>query len=118
MSLRRAVAAAAAAVWALSGAHTLLAQEPYWESQPLSYWVSALSGQDAGGRVRAASSLAEMALAHGGIALLAGSTWMLLALVPAVAVMDRLIIAREERYLERRFGAAYADYCRRVRRWL
>ena len=67
MRLRRALAAAAA-VWALSVASTLFAQEPYWESQPLSYWVSALSGQDAGNRVRAASSLAEMALAHGGSA--------------------------------------------------
>jgi HEAT repeat protein len=68
MRLRRAVAAVAA-VWALSVASTLFAQEPYWESQPLSYWVSALSGQDAGSRAHAASSLAEMAMAHGGIAL-------------------------------------------------
>jgi hypothetical protein len=69
MRLRRAVAAAAA-VWTMSGgAHAVFAQEPYWESRPLSYWVSALSGQDAGGRVRAASSLAEMAIAHGGSAL-------------------------------------------------
>jgi HEAT repeat protein len=41
-------------------------QEPYWQSKPLSYWVSALSAQDPVGRVRAASSLAEMAIAHGG----------------------------------------------------
>ena len=68
MRLRRAVAAVAA-VWPLSVASTLFAQEPYWESQPLSYWVSALSGQDAGSRAHAASSLAEMAMAHGGIAL-------------------------------------------------
>ena len=69
MGLRRAVAAAAV-VWAVSGAARapLAAQEPYWESQPLSYWVSALSRQDPGGRVRAASSLAEMAIAHGGSA--------------------------------------------------
>jgi protein-S-isoprenylcysteine O-methyltransferase Ste14 len=28
------------------------------------------------------------------------------------------VIPREEAYLERRFGAAYDDYRRRVRRWL
>jgi HEAT repeat protein len=41
-------------------------QEPYWESKPLSYWVRALSAQDSDGRVLAASSLAEIAIAHGG----------------------------------------------------
>jgi protein-S-isoprenylcysteine O-methyltransferase Ste14 len=59
-----------------------------------------------------------MALAHAGLALLVGSGWMLVALMPAVALMDRVIIAREERYLGRRFGLAYADYRQRVRRWL
>ena len=68
MRPRRAIAAVAA-VWTVSAASTLFAQEPYWESQPLSYWVSALSGQDAGRRAHAASSLAEMAMAHGGSAL-------------------------------------------------
>jgi HEAT repeat protein len=43
-------------------------QEPYWESKPLSYWVTALAAPEAGGRVLAASSLAEMAIAHGGTA--------------------------------------------------
>jgi protein-S-isoprenylcysteine O-methyltransferase Ste14 len=28
------------------------------------------------------------------------------------------VVAREERELERRFGEAYTDYCRRVGRWL
>jgi protein-S-isoprenylcysteine O-methyltransferase Ste14 len=32
--------------------------------------------------------------------------------------MDRAVIAREERYLERKFGAEYEDYKRHVRRWL
>ena len=59
-----------------------------------------------------------LVLAHLGIALLLGGTWMLLTVVPAVVVMDRLIIAGEERYLTRRFGSVYQDYCRRVRRWL
>ena len=33
-------------------------------------------------------------------------------------VMDRYAIPREERYLERRFGPAYLEFKRRVRRWL
>ena len=35
-----------------------------------------------------------------------------------IAVIDRGVIAREERYLERKFGARYTDYKRRVRRWI
>ena len=42
-----------------------------------------------------------------------------LLLLPAVlAVMEFGVIRREERYLERKFGAAYRDYKSRVRRWL
>jgi len=42
-----------------------------------------------------------------------------LVLLPAVLlVMQFGVIRREERYLERRFGAAYRDYKARVRRWL
>jgi protein-S-isoprenylcysteine O-methyltransferase Ste14 len=36
----------------------------------------------------------------------------------ALLVVDRGVIAREERYLERRFGAEYASFRTRVRRWL
>jgi HEAT repeat protein len=73
-------------VWTVSGtAHAVFAQEPYWESQPLSYWVSALSGQDAGGRVRAASSLAEMAIVHGGSAVASAVPELLPNLVDPMA---------------------------------
>ena len=57
-------------------------------------------------------------LAHAGLALRQGSTWALLGLVPALAAVDRLVIAREERYLTRAFGEPYRAYTARVRRWL
>ncbi len=53
-----------------------------------------------------------------GVALLVNSGWGLLLLVPAVAVTHFLVIAREERYLEGKFGADYSAYRERVRRWL
>lgn len=53
-----------------------------------------------------------------GIALAADCAWALIALPLVLAIMRFGVIAREERYLERRFGAAYAEYRARVRRWL
>lgn len=44
--------------------------------------------------------------------------WVILLLVPALIVIDRIVIAREEAYLGRRFGAEYDQYTRRVRRWI
>jgi protein-S-isoprenylcysteine O-methyltransferase Ste14 len=59
-----------------------------------------------------------MALTYAGIALVANAPWALVPLPVAIAVIDRGVIAREERYLERKFGATYVDYKRRVRRWI
>ena len=59
-----------------------------------------------------------MAVTYAGIATVANAPWALLPLLVAIAVIDRGVIAREERYLERRFGTPYADYKRRVRRWI
>jgi protein-S-isoprenylcysteine O-methyltransferase Ste14 len=53
-----------------------------------------------------------------GIAFLKGSAWLLATLVPVLVLLDRLVIAREERYLEATFGDAYRTYRARVRRWL
>lgn len=46
-----------------------------------------------------------------------GVTWALIVL-PLALVYSQITIIREERYLERAFGAAYADYKARVRRWI
>ena len=59
-----------------------------------------------------------MTLAYTGIAIVANAPWALLPLPATVAAIDRGVIAREERYLERKFGARYTDYKRHVRRWL
>ena len=59
-----------------------------------------------------------MALVYIGIALLAGALWVLVPLPVVLAVVDRAVIAREERYLERKFGREYLDYKRGVRRWI
>jgi protein-S-isoprenylcysteine O-methyltransferase Ste14 len=59
-----------------------------------------------------------MAFAYTGIALLSSALWPLLTLIGALAVVDRAVIAREERYLERKFGQEYLDYKRTVKRWL
>ncbi|HEY7141895.1 MAG TPA: isoprenylcysteine carboxylmethyltransferase family protein [Methylomirabilota bacterium] len=54
----------------------------------------------------------------GGIAVLADSGWLALLLAAYVAVLRIGVIAREERYLEGKFGEPYRTYRARVRRWL
>jgi protein-S-isoprenylcysteine O-methyltransferase Ste14 len=53
-----------------------------------------------------------------GIALWVGSLWLLITLVPALALMSFWVIPREERYLEARFPSEYLSYRSSVRRWL
>ena len=57
------------------------------------------------------------ALLVGGLAILFDLPWALVALVPALLLVRYFVIAREERYLARRFGEEYRSYCRRVGRW-
>jgi protein-S-isoprenylcysteine O-methyltransferase Ste14 len=52
-----------------------------------------------------------------GIALRARSLPALALLPVVLAVLDRGVVDREERYLERRFGAAYRTYRDAVPRW-
>ena len=53
-----------------------------------------------------------------GIALGIDDAWILVTLLPAIFVISFVVIRREERYLEARFGEEYARYKSSVRRWL
>ena len=53
-----------------------------------------------------------------GMALRWGDLWGWIAVAASQIMLDRLVIAREEPYLARRFGAAYENYRSRVRRWM
>jgi protein-S-isoprenylcysteine O-methyltransferase Ste14 len=59
-----------------------------------------------------------MAFLYVALAFALGVIWALAILPAVVVIVDRFVIAREEPYLERKFGQAYRDYKARVRRWL
>jgi protein-S-isoprenylcysteine O-methyltransferase Ste14 len=58
-----------------------------------------------------------MLLVYAALAVLFMSPAAGLLLIPLAVAVDRLIIRREEAYLSRRFGPAYDDYRKSVRRW-
>lgn len=53
-----------------------------------------------------------------GVGLAVRSAWILMLAVPLAITFRYGVVAREESYLERRFGDGYLDYKARVRRWL
>jgi len=59
-----------------------------------------------------------MALGLIGLAIAFNTLWLLLVSVPFGLVIRYGVVAREEAYLERKFGDAYRCYRSRVRRWL
>ena len=59
-----------------------------------------------------------LAMLIAGVAVAADSVFVLAMLYPVLLVIRYGVIAREERYLEAKFGQAYMDYQARVRRWL
>jgi protein-S-isoprenylcysteine O-methyltransferase Ste14 len=59
-----------------------------------------------------------MALILGGLALAGNALWPLVALVPVIWVIRTQVIAKEEHYLEAKFGGEYVAFKERVRRWL
>jgi protein-S-isoprenylcysteine O-methyltransferase Ste14 len=59
-----------------------------------------------------------MAFLYVALAFAFGAIWALATLPLGILAVDRLVIAREEPYLERTFSQAYLAYKARVRRWL
>jgi len=57
-------------------------------------------------------------LLHFGVALWAGSWWLITTLIVNVTFIAVMVVPREERYLEARFGSTYVGYKSSVRRWL
>ena len=60
----------------------------------------------------------SMTMVYTGIASLANALWASLLLPVALLVIQRGVIEREERYLERKFGEEYLRYKAQVRRWI
>jgi protein-S-isoprenylcysteine O-methyltransferase Ste14 len=63
-------------------------------------------------------SYLALAMIYAGIASIRNSLWAMLMLPLVVMVMQREVIGREERYLERAFGDEYLAYKGKVRRWV
>ena len=59
-----------------------------------------------------------LAMIYAGIAVLRNALWAILALPLVLLVIQREVIGREERYLERTFGEEYLSYKANVRRWV
>jgi protein-S-isoprenylcysteine O-methyltransferase Ste14 len=53
-----------------------------------------------------------------GLAITFDNLWLLMTLVPFALVIRYGVVAREEAYLDRKFGNGYRGYRSRVRRWL
>jgi protein-S-isoprenylcysteine O-methyltransferase Ste14 len=60
----------------------------------------------------------SLTMLYAGIAVLRNALWAILLLPLVLYVIQREVIEREERYLERTFGEEYLAYKARVRRWM
>ena len=59
-----------------------------------------------------------MFLVYGGVGIAVRSPSILILTLPLAIAIRYGVVAREEAYLERRFGDTYRDYKARVRRWV
>lgn len=59
-----------------------------------------------------------MTMAYMGAAILVDSLWALALVLPVILLVHYGVVLREERYLAAKFGAAYREYTRKVRRWV
>lgn len=61
---------------------------------------------------------AAMVLIYLGLTLIFNALWFLPFLIVVLFVIHFGVILREEKYLEKKFGAEYSSYKREVRRWI
>lgn len=60
----------------------------------------------------------SLAMIYLGLSVALNTIWPLGLLVFALVIVDRGVILREEKYLEKRFGEEYRSYKLKVRRWI
>jgi protein-S-isoprenylcysteine O-methyltransferase Ste14 len=60
----------------------------------------------------------SLTMLYAGIAVRRNALWAIVLLPLVLIVIQREVIEREERYLERTFGEEYLSYKERVRRWV
>jgi protein-S-isoprenylcysteine O-methyltransferase Ste14 len=60
----------------------------------------------------------SLAMIYAGVAVRRNALWAILLLPAVLLVIQREMIGREERYLERTFGEEYLHYKTSVRRWV
>jgi protein-S-isoprenylcysteine O-methyltransferase Ste14 len=53
-----------------------------------------------------------------GLSCLIGNWWNIILLPLLLLIIQEFIIKKEEKYLLRKFGQQYSDYCHQVRRWI
>lgn len=53
-----------------------------------------------------------------GLGCILNSLAVILSALPSFVALNWYTVPKEERYLRRKLGEEYEDYCRRVRRWL
>ncbi|MCG8494690.1 MAG: isoprenylcysteine carboxylmethyltransferase family protein [Enterobacterales bacterium] len=53
-----------------------------------------------------------------GVGIALGNIWILLLAIPAVLIMTKYVIEREEAFLKQEFGEEYLAYLQSVRRWI
>lgn len=59
-----------------------------------------------------------LALMQVAIGIAINNLWVVVMVLPALAIIDRIAVRPEEVYLERKFGKRYLRYRDRVRRWI
>lgn len=60
----------------------------------------------------------SLTLFYLGLTLAVNALWPLVLLPFVLLIIQRGVVEREERYMERKFGEAYRSYRARVRRWI